>query len=99
MDNHSKNALTDVEARNGNMLRQSAVESDRKFWSGQRPISVMQWVGLLVMFVAAGVLAVLGSKATGFGYRAFVVVFGGLVLFAVLGNRWARRKAFPRKKQ
>lgn len=98
MGEHSKNALTDVETRNGNVLRQSVVESDRKFWSGQRPISVMQWVGLLVMLLAAGVVAVLGAAATGFGYRAFIVVFAGLVLFVVLGNLWIRRKTLQREK-
>jgi hypothetical protein len=27
------------------VLRQSGVESDRKFWRGERPISLLQWSG------------------------------------------------------
>jgi hypothetical protein len=44
------------------------------------------------MFLSVGVLA-------SFNYRAHALVFGALVLFVVLGNLWARRKARPSDKR
>jgi hypothetical protein len=72
------------------LLRHSGVESDRKFWSGERPLSIVQWVGVLLMLMTIVVgIAVWGN------YVASIVVLGGLALFVVLGNLRGRRS--PRK--
>jgi 4-hydroxybenzoate polyprenyltransferase len=73
------------------LLQRSSFESDRKFWSGERPVSVVQWVGLLLIFLGVAVVA-------SFNYRAFGVVFAVLVLSIVLGNLWAHRKTHPPNK-
>jgi hypothetical protein len=52
MDDHSKNLLVEPDKRIRNLLSQSSIESDRKFWFGERPISALQWIGLLLMFLA-----------------------------------------------
>ncbi len=44
--------LSNIDERHDSLLSKSMFESDRKFWSGERPISVVQGVGLLVMFFA-----------------------------------------------
>jgi hypothetical protein len=92
MDEHPNHILRETEARNQAMLRRSSAESDRKFWTGERPISLLQWVGILLMFLTVGVLV-------SFNYRAHALVFGALVLFVVLGNRWARRGTHPSNKR
>ena len=90
-----------------NLLRRSTVESDRKFWSGERPISVVQGLGLAVIFF--GLIALIGVKDWPKGeaplwekmvdaYGAFIAVFGCAVLFLVLANRRFRRKAHSREK-
>jgi hypothetical protein len=42
-------------------LGQGAVQADRSFWRGERPISLLQRVGLILMLVTA-VIAVLGCR-------------------------------------
>lgn len=69
------------------LLDQSRVESDRKFWSGERPLSIVQVLGLLLIFVALIAVVVFSSD-----YRSFAWVMGGLIVFVVLGNRWARHR-------
>lgn len=72
------------------LLRHSGVESDRKFWSGERPLSIVQWIGVMLMLITLGVgIAMWGD------YLAVIVVLDGLALFVVLGNLRARRS--PRK--
>jgi Flp pilus assembly protein TadB len=85
MDEQPSNQSSDIEARHRAMLQRSSVESDRKFWSGERPISIVQWLGLLLMFLALLLVA-------SYNYRTYGVVFGAFVAFVVVGNRWARRK-------
>lgn len=80
---------SDVEEREKSLLHQSAIESDRKFWAGERPISIVQWIGLLLMFVGVSV-SVAGWVRDKYG--TFIAVLGALVLFVVLGNRRARRR-------
>jgi hypothetical protein len=46
--------------RQADILRRSAMESDRKFWSGERPISLLQRIGLLLMFLTVIGAVVLG---------------------------------------
>jgi len=88
MDEHPKHdSMRDVESTHQEMLFRSAVESDRKFWSGERPISAVQWVGLLLMFVA--IIGVVASS----NYRAIIALFGAIALAVVLGNSRARREA------
>lgn len=72
------------------LLRHSGVESDRKFWSGERPLSVVQWLGVILVLMTLIVgIAVWGN------YVVSAVILGGLALFVVLGNLRARRS--PRK--
>jgi 4-hydroxybenzoate polyprenyltransferase len=92
MDEHPDQIWRETEAKHQDMLRRSGAESDRKFWSGERPVSLVQWIGVLLMFLSLGVLV-------SFNYRAFATVFGALVVFVVLGNRWARRRANPSNKR
>ena len=72
------------------LLRDSAKESDRKFWLGERPLSIVQWIGVILMFITVGILLVMSRN-----YLATLVVLGGLALFVVLGNLRARHS--PRK--
>ena len=73
------------------VLRESAVEGDRKFWSGERSMSVVQWLGVLLMFVCVTVPVAVWVRGQ---YGIFVALLGGgLVFFVVLGNRRARHKA------
>jgi hypothetical protein len=97
-----------VEEGHENVLLRSAVESDRKFWSGERPISVVQGIGLLLMFLvligAMGLVNWPKSEAPWWekivnGYGVIVAVFGCVVLFIVLGNRRVRRKIRAPEKQ
>jgi hypothetical protein len=75
------------------LLHHSGVESDRKFWSGERPLSITQWIGVVLMLIAVGVGI---AMAVWFGnYVTVIGVLGGLALFVVLGNLHARRS--PKK--
>jgi hypothetical protein len=68
------------------LLRHSGVESDRKFWAGERPLSIVQWIGVILVLMTLVVgIAVWGN------YVASIVILGGLALFIVLGNLRARR--------
>src|SRR5436190_24391080 len=88
MDEHPKHdSMRDVESTHQEMLFRSAVESDRKFWSGERPISAVQWVGLLLKCVA--IIGVVASCI----YRAISALFGAIARAGVRGTRRARRKA------
>ena len=74
------------------LLEHSGVESDRKFWSGERSLSTVQWIGITLMLV--GVVAVIAMSV--WFERNFLVVFvviGGLALFVLLGNLHSRRSA------
>ena len=73
------------------LMRQSAADSDRKFWAGQRPLSVIQWIGVIVLLVGSTVVA------TSLGFRAFAAVMGGLVAFVLLGRFLAHRRNLPRQ--
>ena len=68
------------------LIRESEADSDRNFWTGQRRLSLMQWVGVILMFVAAAVIA------TSLGLRVFALVLGALIAFVVLGHFLAHRK-------
>jgi hypothetical protein len=74
------------------LLDQSRVESDRKFWSGERPLSIVQASGLLLIVIALIAVVVRPN------YRSFAWVMGGLIFFVVVGNRWARRRYKPNSK-
>ena len=73
------------------LLHRSGVESDRKFWSGERPLSTAQWIGVVLMLMAVGVVI---AMAVWFGnYVTVIGVLGGLALFVVLGNLRSRRSS------
>lgn len=72
------------------LLRHRGVESDRKFWSGERPLSIVQWIGIILMLMAAGVVVAMSAWFEG-KYVAVIVILGALALFVVLGNLRARR--------
>jgi hypothetical protein len=89
------------------MLRRSAVESDRKFWSGERPISLLQGIGLLVMFLSVIGAVLLGNWPKGEapwwekivnGYGAPIAIFLCFALFLALGNLRFHHKSRPSKK-
>ena len=89
------------------ILRRSTLESDRKFWSGERPISVVQGIGLLLMFLAVIGAVLLGNWPKGEapwwekivnGYGASMAIFLCFALFLVLGNPRFRRKDRPSQK-
>jgi hypothetical protein len=71
------------------LLRQSAVESDHRFWSGEGPVSKLQWVGLMLMLIAIAPILAAWIRNR---YLIALVVVGGLALFVISGNRRARRK-------
>jgi hypothetical protein len=72
------------------LLRHSGVESDRKFWSGERPLSLAQWIGIILMLMTVGVVIAMSAWFEG-NYVAVIVILGGLALFVVLGNLRAHR--------
>ena len=76
------------------LLRHSGVESDRKFWRGERPLSIVQWIGVMLMFLAVGIVI---AMSVWFEHNsvAVIVVLGGLALFVVMGNLRSRRS--PKK--
>jgi hypothetical protein len=89
-----------------NILRESTVESDRKFWSGERPISSMQWIGLALMLATLIGVPVLAFWPNGQApwlaklvevYGIFFVMLVCFSLFLLIGNRRFRRKGHGRK--
>jgi hypothetical protein len=74
-------------------LLRATSDSDRKFWSGERPITAVQAIGLLLMFF--GLVTAMRNWPKGAapwwekvisGNAAFLMVFGCLVFFVLLGN-------------
>jgi|HubBroStandDraft_6_1064221.scaffolds.fasta_scaffold1503585_1 hypothetical protein len=87
MKEHPKdNSISDGQPDGQQILLKSRTDSDRKFWSGERPVSVVQWLGVLLLYFAMALLALTSN------HRVSALVLGGLVLFVLLGNRWARRR-------
>jgi hypothetical protein len=100
VENHRQPSSGRLDIDQGNILLRSTIDSDRKFWSGERRISAVQAIGLLLMFF--GLITAMWHWPKGeapwweklvSGNGAFLIVFGGLVFFVLLGNRWARRKS------
>lgn len=54
----------------------------------------MQWIGVILMLMAAGVVIAMSAWFEG-KYVAVIVILGGLALFVVLGNLRTRRS--PKK--
>jgi hypothetical protein len=73
------------------LLRHSGVESDRKFWLGERPLSIAQWVGITLMLMTIGGVIVMAAWFER-NYVRVIVVLSGLALFVILGNRRASKK-------
>ena len=73
-----------------NLMRQSVADSDRKFWTGQKPLSLIQWVGVILLLVCSTVVT------ASLGLRIFAVVMGALVAFVLLGHFLVHRKSRPR---
>ena len=93
MKNHQQERLSSIPDRR-EILRKSAVDSDSKFWRGERPISVVQWIGLILCAIA--VVAALLSWVRG-DYVKVLLVFGGAALLLVVANLAARRKTRSRR--
>src|SRR5579862_8962745 len=53
-----------------NLMRQSVADSNRTFWTGQKPLWLIQWVGVALLLVCSTVLA------TSSGLRIFAGVIG-----------------------
>ncbi len=86
MHEHSKDHET--APTGADLLRQSASEGDRKFWSGQRPLSVVQWIGVVLLYLGAGVVV------AQFGHPAYILASLAVVSALIaIGNRRARRKS------
>jgi drug/metabolite transporter (DMT)-like permease len=99
VENHRQQSSNRLDEDRRNILRRSTIDSDRNFWTGERPVTVVQAIGLLLILF--GLVVVMGHWPKGeapwwekliSGNAAFLMVFGCLVLFVLLGNRWARRK-------
>ncbi len=73
------------------LLRQSMAGSDRKFWVGRRRLSLLQWIGVILLLVGSAVVA------TSLGFGAFAMVMGALIAFVLLGHFVANRKGHPRQ--
>jgi general stress protein CsbA len=86
---HSQKPFVGVDRGSHDLLRESVAESDLKFWTGQRPISPIQWIGLILMMVA---VAVALKGWIGNEYGIFLFVMACLVLIVVVGNYRNRRK-------
>jgi len=87
MNEHSKDLPTEGRPKGADLLRRSAIESDRKFWSGKRRLSAVQWTGIVLLYVAIGVLV------AEFGRPAYILLsLGVLSIFVAIGNWWTRRK-------
>ena len=74
------------------LLHHSGVESDRKFWSGERPLCIAQWIGITLMLIGVGAVIAMSAWFERNLLVVFVVI-GGLTLFVVLGNLRSRRSA------
>jgi hypothetical protein len=81
------NSIGDRQPDGQQILIKSGTDSDRKFWSGERSVSVVQWLGVLLLYFAMAVLAIASN------YRVSILVLGGFILFVLLGNRLARRRS------
>lgn len=87
MNEQPKDLPTEGRPTGADLLRQSAIESERRFWSGKRRLRAVQWTGIVLMYVAAGILV------AEFGRSAYILVsLGVLIAFIAIGNWWARRK-------
>jgi uncharacterized BrkB/YihY/UPF0761 family membrane protein len=98
--------------RQVDILRRSGVESDRKFWSGERPINLVQGIGLLLMFLTVIGAVVLGPILIGNwpksdtpwwekivnAYGLSIALLLCFSLWLVLGNRRFRRKGHSPQK-
>jgi hypothetical protein len=47
------------------ILSQSAIDSDRHFWTGKRRVSVFQWIGVTLLWITAGIVVFLDSFDVG----------------------------------
>jgi hypothetical protein len=85
MEEHPKdNSIGDRQPDDQQILIKSGID---KFWSGERSVSVVQWLGVLLLYFTMAVLAIASN------YRVSILVLGGLILFVLLGNRLARRRS------
>ena len=87
MKEHPKdNSISDGQPDGQQILLKSRIDSDRKFWSGERSVTVVQWLGVLLLYFAMAVVAITSN------YRVSALVLGGLILLVLLGNLRARRR-------
>jgi hypothetical protein len=71
------------------LLRRSGIEHERKFWSGERSFSILEWSFLLLMLIPALLLLAVWIRNR---YLIGLAVLGGLAAFVIIGNLRARRK-------
>src|SRR5580698_1494557 len=60
VNEQSKNAVnaeSDQIVSGGDLFQKGLVESSRKFWSGERPLSVIHWTGIALLYIGVGVFA------------------------------------------
>jgi hypothetical protein len=84
------------------ILRQSAIESDQKFWAGKLHLSVLQWIGIAILWGSGGFLAFAMTFDVSLPTNSMlerimnasikwivaIAVVGGTILFI----RWSMRK-------
>ena len=69
------------------LFHNSLVESNRKLWSGERPLSVIHWAGIALLYIRVGVFALI------FGVNPIYIFvsLAAVTLLVGIGNRCARR--------
>jgi hypothetical protein len=90
VNEHPKNAVNADSAQfvsGGDLFQKSLVESSRKFWSGERPLGVLHWTGIALLYIGAG------GFALTFGLRPIYILasLAVVTLFLSVGSRCARR--------
>ena len=83
------------------ILRQSAVDGDKKFWTGKLHVSILQWIGLTVLWVAGILIFVasfdVGSSTQTVLQRIATASLQWIIAIGVVGGtvafiRWSLRR-------
>lgn len=64
MNEHGRDKVRDL-PEGHEILRQSAIESDQKFWAGKRHLSALQWIGIIILWGCGGFVVFVSSFDVG----------------------------------